>query len=116
MSDIRNFVKGFKKAADNIEKAAGFKTLYHCDNALYCYDIDDVKSYVEFCRLREKMLLVIQYVWDEGEPAHEVKLYNADNELVDAYIRSDLNSAEKIADTIMEIWSDYIYKGNKEEN
>lgn len=53
--DIRNFVKGFKKAADNIEKAAGFKTLYHCDNALYCYDIDDVKSYVEFCRLREKM-------------------------------------------------------------
>lgn len=53
--DIRNFVKGFKKAADNIEKAAGFKTLYHCNNALYCYDIDDVKSYVEFCRLREKM-------------------------------------------------------------
>lgn len=77
-----------------------------------CNDMKNLEAY----KVGNGMLLVIQYVWDEGEPAHEVKLYNADNELVDAYIRSDLNSAEKIADTIMEIWSDYIYKGNKEEN
>ena len=79
------------------------------------HSYDDMEN-LEAYKVGNGMLLVIQYVWDEGEPAHEVKLYNADNELVDAYIRSDLNSAEKIADTIMEIWSDYIYKGNKEEN
>lgn len=89
-----------------VEMAKDFVSKHSCD------DMENLEAY----KVGNGMLLVIQYVWDEGEPAHEVKLYNADNELVDAYIRSDLNSAEKIADTIMEIWSDYIYKGNKEEN
>lgn len=89
-----------------VEMAKDFVSKHSCD------DMENLEVY----KAGNGMLLVIQYVWDEGEPAHEVKLYNVDDELVDAYIRSDVNSAEKIADTIMEIWSDCIYKGNKEKN
>lgn len=102
--DITYPEAAMKKRA--VEMAKDFVSKHSCD------DMGNLEVY----KVGNGMLLVIQYMWDEGEPAHEVKLYNIDNELIDAYIRSDLNYAEKIADTIMEIWYDYIYKGNKKKN